>query len=386
MGRQKGYVGKSDLIQFHRKRLGLTQEQLAVNAEISTGVVGKAEKGEPVELESLDLIARQLGLTLADVVAEPAGILPGFGVDRGKFEIPPEVVDKIASDVDLVAAIERMAGAAIKLPAGFKLTLLASREGCMEIDIAGTPEHLALLEEAYRAGAFESLGVIKFGRVYTPPGAESPRQGDAFEMIVTALADGRLEELRATASSAEGQESGAASQESHGRRLLTPRIVELVRENAYAWLAQQRVRSDSRDDIVQDMVASFLEKESAIPDLPPGEIDRWIGEASRAEAERAYIRSRKGRSALISTQVVPRKLAGGGEPSEVAEAGELPGQAELFLSRLPAATASVLRMRIAGSGYAEISKVLGMRFGEVLTRADSGLRELDRMMGRQKPD
>ena len=168
MGRLPGHVANSDLIRLTREAAGLTQEQLSAAANISVAVISKAENRQRVDLETIGHIALKLGLPLREALEERPDIRPGDAAGDGKFEIPPELAAKISSAAKLLAAITQMAQTAVELPEGFEIRLFASREGCMEIEFAGKPEHLALLEEAYRAGAFAPLGVLRFGRIYTP--------------------------------------------------------------------------------------------------------------------------------------------------------------------------------------------------------------------------
>ncbi|WP_329289616.1 helix-turn-helix transcriptional regulator [Streptomyces pseudovenezuelae] len=59
-------------VRSHRRRKGWTQEQLAEEAEVSVGVVRKAEQGGNVSVETIHAFARALGATTSSLFASEA--------------------------------------------------------------------------------------------------------------------------------------------------------------------------------------------------------------------------------------------------------------------------------------------------------------------------
>lgn len=57
----------SENIRSFRRRVGLSQEQLAEQAGLSLGVVRKAEQGGSVRVETLHILARALGTTTSSL-------------------------------------------------------------------------------------------------------------------------------------------------------------------------------------------------------------------------------------------------------------------------------------------------------------------------------
>ncbi|HZX37045.1 MAG TPA: helix-turn-helix transcriptional regulator [Streptomyces sp.] len=59
-------------VRNHRRRTGMSHEQLAEAADLSVGVVRKVEKGGNVQVETLHMLARALGTTTSSLFATEA--------------------------------------------------------------------------------------------------------------------------------------------------------------------------------------------------------------------------------------------------------------------------------------------------------------------------
>lgn len=83
-----------DRIRLHRRRLGMTQKELAARVGVSPGTIGMYEtnRREP-DLETIRRLAEVLGVTVAELVGETATDMPREGRDELAFHHVDRLLD-----------------------------------------------------------------------------------------------------------------------------------------------------------------------------------------------------------------------------------------------------------------------------------------------------
>ncbi|MFF8845464.1 helix-turn-helix domain-containing protein [Streptomyces sp. NPDC015127] len=104
-------------VRTHRRRTGMSQEQLAESAGLSVGVVRKIEQGGNAQVETIHMLARALGTTTSSLFAteapEPVHINEGDGpklMDLRRALMPPVGLREVIVEVDqapTLASIQR---------------------------------------------------------------------------------------------------------------------------------------------------------------------------------------------------------------------------------------------------------------------------------------
>ena len=94
-------------IRRHRKRLGLTQEQLGERAGLDWTTIGSAERGVRfLSVQSLHRVARALGVTMDDLVETPER--KASDREQALHRLTRLLHDAPLPDIDLVTEIARL--------------------------------------------------------------------------------------------------------------------------------------------------------------------------------------------------------------------------------------------------------------------------------------
>ena len=150
-----------------RMTTGLSVEEFSKACGVAPETYRKNWLNEkPVYRVRVEELARKYGLPLTRLVHTDPGpappLLAGDGLSVGKLDPPPDVLDGVVALNEMI----RLAATIMKMPPNLNLRVVAEYEGCMQIEIAGSPEHLAWLREAHRRGAFASLNVLYLEQVF----------------------------------------------------------------------------------------------------------------------------------------------------------------------------------------------------------------------------
>ncbi|WP_329371985.1 helix-turn-helix domain-containing protein [Streptomyces sp. NBC_00669] len=133
-----------DNVRRYRRMAGLSQEQLADEAELSTGTIQKVEQGGSVRIETLHIIARALGIRTSQLLAEdppnPQRHVPGerLSLQALRIALTPPLALTLTADSPAPSADEepslnrlrrRTQDAALLYPAGRYESLAAVLPG-----------------------------------------------------------------------------------------------------------------------------------------------------------------------------------------------------------------------------------------------------------------
>ena len=64
---RRSFRCNGNLLRFFRDRKGMTQSQLASESGYSVRLVGKAEAGQPIRMETVEVLAEALSLSLIHI-------------------------------------------------------------------------------------------------------------------------------------------------------------------------------------------------------------------------------------------------------------------------------------------------------------------------------
>lgn len=97
------------LIRFYRERKGLTQAELALRSGYSVRLIGKAEAGKPIKLDTIEILAEALSdetlqLKPVDLISAPVTLAEKYVQElmRHQSQVVPEIEHFLANDFQLV--------------------------------------------------------------------------------------------------------------------------------------------------------------------------------------------------------------------------------------------------------------------------------------------